>query len=66
MTAPAIVALANGGFLIAYAEYLDVDGTERLTIQPIDTGGGALAPNQQTLDGHCAGRVLDRRDAGSP
>ena len=56
VTAPGIVPLANGGFLIAYMEYLDVDGTTRLTVQPIDTGGGALAPNQQTLDGHCAGQ----------
>jgi hypothetical protein len=56
VTAPAIVPLASGGFLIAYMEYLDVDGTARLTVQPIDTGGGALAPNQQTLDGHCAGQ----------
>lgn len=55
VTAPGIVPLANGGFLIAYMEYLDVDGTTRLTVQPIDTGGGALPPNQQTLDGHCAG-----------
>jgi hypothetical protein len=56
VTAPGIVPLANGGFLIAYMEYLDVDGTTRLTVQPIDAGGGALAPNQQTLDGHCAGQ----------
>lgn len=57
VTAPAIVSLASGGFLIAYAEYLDADGTTRLTLQPIDTGGGALPPNQQTLDGHCAGQT---------
>jgi hypothetical protein len=55
VTAPAIVPLGDG-FLIAYAEYLDVDGTERLTIQPIDAGGGALAPTQETLDGHCPGQ----------
>jgi hypothetical protein len=57
VTAPAIVPLTGGGFLIAYAEYLDADGTERLTIQAIDAGAGALAPNQQTLDGHCPGQT---------
>ncbi len=53
VTAPAIAPLASGGFLIVYAEYLDADGTERVTLQPIDSGGGALAPDQQVLDGHC-------------
>jgi len=52
VTAPAIVALSGGGFLIAYAEYLD-DGTFRVTTQPLDSGAGALPPNQQNLDGHC-------------
>ena len=55
VTAPAIVPLAAGGFLIAYAEYLDADGTVQLTTQPLDNGGGALAPTQEILDGHCAG-----------
>ncbi len=57
VTAPAIVATAAGTFIIAYAEYLDGDGTERLTIQPIDVGGGALAPDQRVLDGHCPGQT---------
>ena len=57
VTAPAIVALASGGFLIAYEEYLSVDGTTQLTVQPIDAGGGALAPTQETLDGHCGGQT---------
>ncbi len=57
VTAPAIAALANGGFLIAYGEYLDSDGTYRVTTQPIDSGAGALAPNQQVLDGHCANQT---------
>ena len=57
VTAPAIAALSNGGFLIAYGEYLDSDGTYRVTTQPIDSGAGALTPNQQVLDGHCANQT---------
>jgi len=57
VTAPAIAPLASGGFVIAYAEYLDDDGTFRVTMQPIDSGGAALAPAQQMLDGHCPGNA---------
>jgi hypothetical protein len=55
VTAPAIAATANGGFVIVYAEYLQADGTDRLTVQPIDSGGGSLPPVQQNVDGYCAG-----------
>ncbi len=66
VSAPAIVPTATG-FLIAYAEYIDFDGTTRVTLQPIDASGGAPLPQQQTLDGHCpnqtkmdaAGLVMD-------
>ncbi|HEY1954886.1 MAG TPA: hypothetical protein VGH28_04725 [Polyangiaceae bacterium] len=54
VTAPAIVPLAAGGFLIVYEEYISIDGTTQLTVQPIDDGGGALGPTQEILDGHCA------------
>jgi len=57
VTAPAIAPLATGGFVIAYAEYLDDDGTYRVTLQPIDSGGGALAPTQQMLNGYCSGNA---------
>jgi len=56
VTAPAIVPTANG-FLIGYAEYLDFDGTVRVTLQPIDQSGGAPLAQQQALDGHCAGQA---------
>lgn len=57
VTAPAIAPLAGGGFVVAYAEYLDDDGTYRVTLQPIDSGGGALAPAQQMLTDFCPGNA---------
>jgi hypothetical protein len=59
VTAPAIAPMPGGGFLVTYAEYVDdgTAGTYRVTLQPIDDGGGALAPTQQLVDGHCAGET---------
>ncbi len=53
VTAPAIVGLSGGGFAIVYEEYLAFDGTSRLTVQPIDSGGGALTPSQPSIMGIC-------------
>jgi hypothetical protein len=55
VSAPAIVALPSGGFVIVYEEYLALDGTDRLTVQPIDPSGGALDPSQPSIMGYCAG-----------
>ncbi|HEX7603517.1 MAG TPA: hypothetical protein VF316_17985 [Polyangiaceae bacterium] len=59
--APAIAATATG-FVVAYSEYPAVDGSAacgtstpcvRVTLLPLDEGGGALPPKQATLDGYC-------------
>jgi hypothetical protein len=60
MSAPAIAA-TPGGFLIAYREYDPFAGAARLTLLPIDDGGGAAAAGQLTLPGQCAGN--DESDA---
>jgi len=57
VSAPAIVGLAGGGFVIVYEEYLAFDGTDRLTVQPIDTGGAALTPTQPSISGICQNAI---------
>ncbi len=57
VTAPAIVPLAAGGFLVAYMEYLEADGTTQVTVQPLDEGGAALQPTTQALSGYCPGQT---------
>jgi hypothetical protein len=44
-SAPAIAATSTG-FLIAYREYDGIDGLARITVLPVEQGGGALPPEQ--------------------
>lgn len=54
VSAPAIAATANGGFIVAYRE-VDPNGAgARLTILPLDNGGGAPDPIRPGLPGRCA------------
>ena len=59
--APAIAATATG-FVVVYSEYPAVDGSAacgtstpcvRVTVLPLDEGGGALPAKQATVDGYC-------------
>lgn len=59
--APAIAATPTG-FVVAYSEYPAVDGSAscgsntpcvRVTVLPLDEGGGALPAKQATVDGYC-------------
>ena len=59
LSAPAIAATTQG-FVIAYREFNPLLGTARLTLIPLDNGGGALTPQQTTLPGTCS---LDESDA---
>ncbi len=59
-SAPAIVATSQG-FLLVYREFDPLAGAARLTFQPIDSSGGALAPHQETLADRCSGS--DESDA---
>lgn len=54
VSAPSIVA-TDTGFLLAYREYEGSLGSARLTIIPIDAGGGAGVPVATTLPMRCAG-----------
>ena len=49
VSAPAISATANG-FLIAYREYDQFAGAARLSVIPIDNGGGAAIAQTRTLE----------------
>ncbi len=60
LSAPAIVATANG-FLIAYREWDGRRGSARLTLLPVDSAGGALAPAFEDLSDRCI--ASDERDA---
>jgi hypothetical protein len=51
-SAPAI-AVTEAGFLIAYREYDPSVGMARLTLVPVDTGGGSGPAQQTTLPGQC-------------
>ncbi len=53
VSAPAAVA-TDTGFLVGYREYDASLGAARLTLTPIDNGGGAGTPSQTTLPGRCA------------
>jgi hypothetical protein len=54
VSAPAIAATANGGFIVVYRE-VDPNGAgARLTILPLDSGGGAPDPIRPGLPGRCA------------
>jgi hypothetical protein len=53
MSAPA-VAPTGSGFLVAYREYDPFAGAARLTLIPVDNGGGAAPAAQYTLPGRCA------------
>ena len=53
VSAPAAVA-TDTGFLIGYREYDSNQGAARLTLIPIDNGGGAGMPSATTLPGRCA------------
>jgi len=53
-SSPTITATPQG-FLLVYREYDPVAGTARLTFLPIDNGGGAGTPHQETLPDRCAG-----------
>lgn len=61
VTAPAIVGTANGGFLIAYAEYLEADGTTQLTLQPLDVGEERSRPASNPSLGTAKGRRKSTR-----
>ena len=59
--APAIAATKTG-FVVVYSEYPAVDGSAacgsstpcvRVTVLPLDEGGGALPAKQATVDGYC-------------
>lgn len=78
LTAPAIVATKTG-FLVGYGEFPAVDGSAacqvgnpclRANLVPLDSGGGAQAPIQKTLDGYCDSKdppdpaALSMSDAG--
>ena len=52
VSAPAITA-TSVGFLIAYREFDPTQGVARLTLIPVDAGGGALLAQQTTLPGRC-------------
>ena len=56
---PSIVA-TNDGFLIAYREYLSQSAQAKLTIVPIDQGGGIRTLHEYPLPERCAG--LDESD----
>lgn len=54
VSAPAIAATASGGFIVVYRE-VDPNGAgARLTILPLDSGGGAPDPIRPGLPGRCA------------
>lgn len=54
VSAPAVAATANGGFVVVYRE-VDPNGAgARLTILPLDSGGGAPDPIRPGLPGRCA------------
>lgn len=69
VSGPAIVA-SPGGFLIAYRE-AEPDGTARLTLLPIDAGGGALPPlssarlNGGLLRDYCAEAAPSQIDSAA-
>ena len=54
VSAPAIAA-TDSGFLVAYREYDGLQGQARLTLLPIDNGGGSAAAQPTTLPSRCAG-----------
>jgi hypothetical protein len=54
VSAPAITVTPSG-FLVAYREYEPLMGTARLSIIPVDPGGGAGAISATTLPGTCPG-----------
>ncbi|MFO0677595.1 MAG: hypothetical protein U0169_13750 [Polyangiaceae bacterium] len=53
MSVPSITALTNG-FAIAYREFAPVNGSSRLTLLPIDEGGGAMPAVQRILADRCS------------
>lgn len=53
VSAPA-VAVTPTGFVVAYREVDPNGAAARLTILPIDSGGGALTPIRPNLPGRCA------------
>jgi hypothetical protein len=48
---PPVVTATDVGFMVAYREF--AQGTARLTLIPIDNGGGAGSPGVTTLPGRC-------------
>ena len=62
VSTPAIAATANG-FLIAYREYDPFQGSARLTVLPIDNGGGALPAQTNDLTA-CASSTDEGDGAG--
>lgn len=52
ISAPAIAETADG-FLVAYREYDRATGTSRLTMLPIERGGGARPPARLVFPEHC-------------
>ncbi len=56
---PSIVA-TNDGFLIAYREYLPQTGQAKLSIVPVDEGGGIRTLHEYALPDRCAG--LEEKD----
>lgn len=53
VSAPAVTATPTG-FLIAYREQSSTQGVARLTMIPVDEGGGARSPVHETLLARCA------------
>jgi len=70
VSGPAITAAPGGGFVIAYRE-ADPEGLARLTLLPIDTGGGALQPlvsarlNGGLLRDYCAEAAPSQIDSAA-
>jgi hypothetical protein len=54
ISSPSIVA-TNDGFLIAYREYLPQMGQAKLTLVPVDQGGGIRTLHEYALADRCAG-----------
>jgi hypothetical protein len=54
VSAPAIAA-TDSGFLVAYREYDGLQGQARLTLLPVDNGGGSAAVQPTTLPSRCPG-----------
>jgi hypothetical protein len=54
ISAPSVVATSEG-FLIAYREYLSQTGQAKLTLVPVDPGGGIRTLHEYQLPDRCSG-----------